>query len=148
MNPVDILIIEDSPTDALICREALLESRIPFAIHLVEDGEAAMAFLHGEGEYSDAPRPGLILLDLNLPRKNGIEVLREVKTDETLRSIPVVILSTSKAEEDVVNSYGLYANCYVMKPVGFSDFSSVIRSIEDFWFNIATLPLRKTRDSQ
>jgi CheY-like chemotaxis protein len=137
---IDILLVEDSPTDALMAREALEFSKVLNHIHCVEDGVEAMAFLRREGRFRDVPRPGLILLDLNLPRKSGREVLEEVKADESLRTIPVVVLSTSKAEEDVLRSYGLHANCYITKPVEFHKFAEVVRSIRDFWFSIVTLP--------
>jgi two-component system response regulator len=109
-------------------------------LHVVEDGVEGLAFLRRQGKYADAPRPHLVLLDLNLPRKTGREVLAEIKSDEKLKSIPVVVLTTSKAEEDVLQSYGLHANCYVTKPVDFAAFTFVIRSIEKFWFTVVTLP--------
>ncbi len=137
---IEILLVEDSPTDVLIAREALAEARIINTIHVTEDGVEAMQFLRREGQYTNAVRPDLILLDLNLPRKNGREVLAEVKSDELLKSIPVVVLTTSEAEEDVLRSYDLHANCYVVKPVGFENFVNAVRSISDFWFNIVTLP--------
>lgn len=137
---IEILLVEDSPTDVLIAREALAEARIINTIHVAEDGVEAMQFLRREGNYANAVRPDLILLDLNLPRKNGREVLAEIKADETLKSIPVVVLTTSEAEEDVLRSYNLHANCYVVKPVGFENFVKAVRSISDFWFYIVTLP--------
>lgn len=137
---IEILLVEDSPTDVLIAREALAEARIINTIHVTEDGVEAMQFLRRQGQYTNAVRPDLILLDLNLPRKNGREVLAEVKSDELLKSIPVVVLTTSEAEEDVLRSYDLHANCYVVKPVGFENFVNAVRSISDFWFNIVTLP--------
>lgn len=137
---IEILLVEDSPTDVLIAREVLAEARIINTIHVTEDGVEAMQFLRREGQYTNAVRPDLILLDLNLPRKNGREVLAEVKSDELLKSIPVVVLTTSEAEEDVLRSYDLHANCYVVKPVGFENFVNAVRSISDFWFNIVTLP--------
>lgn len=137
---IEILLVEDSPTDVLIAREALAEARIINTIHVTEDGVEAMQFLRREGNYANAVRPDLILLDLNLPRKNGREVLAEIKSDELLKSIPVVVLTTSEAEEDVLRSYDLHANCYVVKPVGFENFVNAVRSISDFWFNIVTLP--------
>ncbi|HNB50346.1 MAG TPA: response regulator [Anaerolineales bacterium] len=137
---IEILLVEDSPTDILIAREALAEAKIINTLHVVEDGVEAIEFLHRQGKFAKTPRPDLILLDLNLPRKNGREVLEEIKSDENLKAIPVVILTTSEAEEDVLRSYDLHANCYVVKPVGFENFLNAVRSISDFWFNIVTLP--------
>jgi len=141
-NPVEILLVEDSPGDARLAREGLSECKIANNLHLVDDGVKAMAFLRRQGEYAKAPRPDLILLDLNLPRKDGREVLREIKEDESLKVIPVVILTTSKAEEDIIKTYALHANCYVTKPLGLPQFLEVVRSIEDFWFSIVKLPPR------
>jgi len=138
--PIVILMVEDSPTDVLITREALNHAKVINNLHVVEDGVEAMAFLRKEGKYANAPRPDLILLDLNLPRKNGQEVLAEVKGDESLKLIPVVVLTTSKAEEDIVKAYGLHANCYITKPVDFANFAEVVRSIREFWFAVVTLP--------
>jgi CheY-like chemotaxis protein len=118
----------------------LQESKVLNKLHSVEDGVQAMEFLCRQGPYTDAPRPGLILLDLNLPRMSGLEVLRKIKADETLKSIPVIVLSTSKAEEDIVKSYGLYANCYVSKPVNFVEFINMVKSVNEFWFSVVTLP--------
>ena len=140
MTPIEILLVEDSPTDALLTREALEYSKALNTIHHVEDGVEALAFLRREGRYSGMSRPGLILLDLNLPKKSGLEVLAEIKADPGLKSIPVAVLTTSKAEQDVVRSYGLYANCFVTKPVDFGQFIEVVRSINDFWFSVVTLP--------
>lgn len=139
-TPVEILLVEDSPGDARLAREGLSECKIRNNLHVVDDGVKAMAFLRRQGEYAKAPRPDLILLDLNLPRKDGREVLREIKEDESLKVIPVVILTTSKAEEDIIKSYSLHANCYVTKPLGLQQFLDVVRSIEDFWFTIVRLP--------
>jgi chemotaxis family two-component system response regulator Rcp1 len=141
-TPVEILLVEDSPGDARLAREGLSECKIRNNLHVVDDGVKAMAFLRRQGEYAKAPRPDLILLDLNLPRKDGREVLREIKDDESLKVIPVVILTTSKAEEDIIKSYSLHANCYVTKPLGLQQFLDVVRSIEDFWFTIVRLPPR------
>ena len=141
-SPVEILLVEDSPGDVRLAREGLNECKIHNNLHVVEDGVKAMAFLRRQGEYAKSPRPDLILLDLNLPRKDGREVLREIKKDEDLRLIPVVILTTSKAEEDIIKTYSLYANCYVTKPLGLPQFIDVVRSIEDFWFTIVKLPPR------
>ena len=137
---IDILLVEDSPTDVLIAREALTEARLLNTIHVVEDGVDALAFLRRQGRFADAPRPDLILLDLNLPRKNGREVLAEIKNDPALKSIPVVVLTTSSAEEDIIRSYNLYANCYVVKPVEFDNFVKAVQSIRQFWFTIVALP--------
>jgi CheY-like chemotaxis protein len=140
--PVEILLVEDNPGDVRLAREGLSECKIRNNLHVVEDGVKAMAFLRRRDEYAKAPRPDLVLLDLNLPRKDGREVLREVKEDEKLRTIPVVVLTTSKAEEDILKSYSLHANCYVTKPMGLQQFLDVVRSIEDFWFTIVKLPPR------
>ena len=137
---IDILLVEDSPADVLITREALTEAKLLNTIHVVENGVAALEFLRRQGKYASAPRPDLILLDLNLPRKNGREVLAEIKTDEDLKSIPVVVLTTSRAEEDVIKSYNLHANCYVVKPVEFDNFVKAVQSIRQFWFTVVTLP--------
>lgn len=139
-RPIVILLVEDSPTDVMLAEEALAEAKIMNVMHAVKDGVEAMAFLRREREYSDAPRPDLILLDLNMPRKNGIEVLEEVKVDNDLKQIPVIILTTSQAEQDVARAYGLHANCYISKPVDFGQFSNVVRSIENFWFTVVLLP--------
>lgn len=141
-TPVEILLVEDNPGDARLAREGLSECKIRNNLHVVDDGVKAMAFLRRQGEYAKAPRPDLILLDLNLPRKDGREVLREIKDDEHLKVIPVVILTTSKAEEDIIKTYSLHANCYVTKPLGLQQFLDVVRSIEDFWFTIVRLPPR------
>lgn len=138
----EILLVEDSPSDVLMTREALQSAKVLNNLHVVEDGVQAMDFLYRRGDYASAPQPDLILLDLNLPRKSGLEVLAEVKADAKLRSLPIVVLTTSKAEEDIVRAYGLHANSYVTKPVDFSSFASVIRSIEHFWFAVVTLPNR------
>jgi CheY-like chemotaxis protein len=140
--PVEILLVEDNPGDVRLAREGLSECKIRNNLHVVDDGVKAMAFLRRRDEYAKAPRPDLVLLDLNLPRKDGREVLREVKEDEKLRTIPVVVLTTSKAEEDILKSYSLHANCYVTKPMGLQQFLDVVRSIEDFWFTIVKLPPR------
>ena len=143
-RPIEILLVEDSPTDALLTREALEQSKILNQLHRVENGVEALAFLRREGQYAGTPCPDLILLDLNLPKKSGIEVLQEIKEDEDLRIIPVVVLTTSKSEEDIVKSYDLHANCYIIKPVDFNKFTEVIQSIREFWFSVVTLP-RTTR---
>lgn len=137
---IDILLVEDNPGDADLAREALEGSKMNNRLHVVNDGEKAMAFLRREGQYLDTPRPELILLDLNLPRKDGREVLAEIKSDPHLKSIPVVILTTSRAEEDVMKSYNLHANCYITKPIDLNQFLHVVKSIEEFWLSIVVLP--------
>jgi len=137
---VDILLVEDSPTDVMMMREAFEYNKIMNPLYVVEDGIAAMQYLKREGPYACAPRPGLIILDLNLPRKNGREVLHEVKGDPALCNIPIVILTTSKSEEDVARSYNLRANCYVTKPVDFAKFMEAMRTLSEFWFGVVTLP--------
>jgi CheY-like chemotaxis protein len=140
MQPVEILLVEDSPTDVLLAKEAFEYSKIANNIHVAKDGVEALAFLRGEGEFKNAPRPGLILLDLNLPKKDGREVLSEIKSDESLKRIPVIVLTTSKSEADVLKAYGLHANCYIVKPVDFEKFTEVVKSLENYWFSIVTLP--------
>lgn len=139
-NILHILLVEDSPTDVMMTREALEYYKVLNPLHVVNDGVEAMEYLRREGRHCAAPRPGLIILDLNLPRKSGREVLEDVKIDPELRNIPVVVLTTSKSEEDVARSYGLHANCYITKPVDFTKFADVVRSISEFWFGIVTLP--------
>jgi len=140
VKPINILLVEDNPGDADLAREALESSKMNNIMHVVDDGEKAMAFLRREGSFTDAPRPDLILLDLNLPKKDGRQVLAEIKADEGLRRIPVVILTTSRAEEDVLKTYDLHANCYITKPIDLNQFLHVVRSIEDFWLSIVVLP--------
>jgi CheY-like chemotaxis protein len=137
---VDVLLVEDDPGDVLMTREAFEEHKLRNTLHVVNDGVDAVAFLRREGEFSDAPRPGLILLDLNLPRMDGREVLAEIKADENLRVIPVVVLTTSEAEEDVLRSYDLHANAYVTKPVDFEQFIRVVQHIDDFFVSVVKLP--------
>ena len=137
---IEILLVEDNPADVRLTREALKEAKVRNQLHVVEDGVAAMKFLKREGDFADAPRPDLILLDLNLPKKDGREVLEEIKQDDSLKRIPVVILTTSQAEEDIVKTYNLHANCYVTKPVDLDQFITIVRSIEDFWLTIVKLP--------
>ena len=139
-KPVDILLVEDSPTDVLLAQEALEQAKVLNQLHVVSDGVEAMQYLRREAPFEAAGRPDLILLDLNLPRKDGREVLAEIKGDPNLRRIPVVVLTTSKAEEDILRAYGLHANCYVAKPVDFDQFTLVVKSIENFWFTIVSLP--------
>ncbi len=140
MRPIEILMVEDSPTDRLITEEALANAKLLNNLNVVEDGVEAMAYLRKEGKYADKPTPDILLLDLNLPRKDGREVLAEVKGDPKLRMIPVVVLTTSKAEQDVVKAYGLHANCYITKPVDFECFTQVVQAIQNFWFSVVTLP--------
>ena len=139
-RPVEILLVEDNPGDERLTREALKEGKVYNTLHWVKDGVQAMEFLQQKGQYAKAPRPDIILLDLNLPKKDGREVLSEIKQDESLRYIPVVILTTSKAEEDVLKSYNLHANCYVTKPVDLEQFIVVVKSIDMFWLTVVTLP--------
>ncbi|GGV16573.1 response regulator [Actinomadura sp. LOL_016] len=139
-RPIDVLLVEDDPGDVLLTTEAFEHNKVQNGLHVVEDGEKAMAFLRQEGEYAGKPRPDLVLLDLNLPRKDGREVLQEIKDDENLRSIPVVVLTTSEADEDILRSYRLHANAYVTKPVDFERFVSVVRRIDDFFVSVVKLP--------
>lgn len=145
-RPVEFLLAEDNPGDVRLTKEALRESKISNNLNVVPDGVEAMAFLRREGKYADAPRPDVILLDLNLPKKDGREVLAEVKADPSMRLIPVVIITSSEAEQDVLKTYELYANCYVTKPVDLEQFIKVIQSIETFWLTIVTLPSSVTSD--
>jgi two-component system, chemotaxis family, response regulator Rcp1 len=140
VKPIDILLVEDNPGDVDLAREALEQTKLFNQLYVVGDGEEAMAFLRRQGKHTDAPRPDLILLDLNLPRKDGREVLAEIKSDENLKRIPVVILTISKDEEDVLRSYNLHANCYITKPIDISQFFRVVKSIEEFWLSIVVLP--------
>ena len=137
---VDVLLVEDDPGDILMTREAFQQHKIQNKLHVVTDGEQALQFLRQTGEYKNAPRPGLVLLDLNLPRRSGHEVLAELKEDPELRVIPVVILTTSQAEEDILRSYSLHANAYVSKPVDFERFMDVIRQIDSFFVTVVKLP--------
>lgn len=140
MRPVEMLLVEDNPGDARLAIEALKDAKVNNNLHWVKDGVEAMAFLRREGAYSDAPRPDVMLLDLNLPKKDGREVLAEVKADEALRRIPVVILTVSSAEEDIVKTYNLHANCYIRKPIDLDQFIEVVKAIKDFWLSIVILP--------
>jgi len=139
-RPIEILLVEDSPGDVRLTIEALRDSKVRNNLHVARDGVEAMAFLHREGQFPAAVRPDLVLLDLNLPRKDGREVLTEIKAEPALKSIPVVVLTTSTAEKDVSQSYQLQANCYISKPVDLEQFITVVRSFEDFWLTIVTLP--------
>lgn len=143
MHPIEILLVEDSPADVRLTLEALKEEKIHNNLSVVSDGVEALAFLHREGKYSQSPRPDLILLDLNLPRKDGREVLAEIKNDDKLKSIPVVVLTISEAEGDILKSYSLHANCYITKPIDLNQFSRVVKSIQDFWLAIVKLPPNK-----
>lgn len=140
VNPIEILLVEDNPGDVDLARNALENSKIRNILHAVSNGEEAMAFLRCQGEYANASRPDLVLLDLNLPRKDGREVLAEIKSDDDLKRIPVVILTSSRDEEDILKSYNLHANCYITKPMDLNQFMKVVKSIEDFWFTIVKLP--------
>ena len=139
-SPIEILLVEDNPGDARLAMEALKDTKLSNNLYIVEDGVEAMDFLFKKGKYSDVPRPDLILLDLNLPKKDGREVLAEVKGNPDICQIPVVILTTSKAQEDILKSYSLHANCFVSKPLGLDQFMDVVKSIEDFWLTIVKLP--------
>ena len=141
-KPIDVLLVEDDPGDVLMTREAFQDHKVANRLSVVADGVSAMAFLRKEGEYADAPTPDLVLLDLNLPRMDGREVLQALKEDAALRAIPVVVLTTSEAEEDVVRSYSLHANAYVTKPVDFDRFIDVVRQIDEFFVEVVRLPTR------
>ena len=138
--PIEILLVEDNPGDVRLTQEALKEGKILNNLHLAKDGVEALSFMRREGEYDNAVRPDLILLDLNLPKKDGREVLVEIKKDDELRRIPVVVLTTSRAEEDIIKTYDCHANCYITKPVDFDQFINVVKSIEDFWLSVVKLP--------
>ena len=144
VQPIEILLVEDSPADVRLTFEALKEEKIYNNLHVVTDGVEAIAFLRREGKYAKAVRPDLVLLDLNLPKKDGREVLKEIKSDDDLKAIPVVVLTVSKSEEDIVKSYNLHANCYINKPVDLNQFMKVIRSIQEFWLTIVKLPTRSS----
>ena len=139
-TPVEILLVEDNAGDVRLTREALREGKVYNNLHWAKDGVEALEFLKREGMYADAPRPDIILLDLNLPKKDGREVLAVIKGDDQLKQIPVVVLTTSKAEEDVLRSYALHANCYITKPVDLDKFILVVKSIDRFWLTVVTLP--------
>jgi CheY-like chemotaxis protein len=139
-TPIEVLLVEDDPGDIVLIQEAFEFNKVHNNLNIVHDGEQAIAFLRREGEYADATRPDLVLLDLNLPRKDGREVLQEVKSDEDLRTIPIVVLTTSEAEEDVLRSYQLHANAYVTKPVDFDRFVSIVRQIDEFFVSVVRLP--------
>jgi len=139
-QPVEILYVEDDPGDVLLTKEALSDGKVCNQLHVVGDGVEAMEFLRREGEFANAPRPDLILLDLNMPRKDGRETLAEIKADPDLDTIPVIILTTSDAEQDILKSYKLKANCYITKPVDLDKFTEVVRMIQEFWFCVVKLP--------
>jgi CheY-like chemotaxis protein len=141
-RPIEILLVEDNAGDVRLVKEALEENKFLNNLHVARDGVEAMKFLHKEGEYANAVRPDLILLDLNLPKKDGREVLAEVKVDEDLKRIPVVIMTISKAEEDILKTYNLHANCYITKPIDLDQFIKVVKSVESFWLAIVELPPR------
>ena len=140
---IDVLLVEDDPGDVLMTREAFLDHKLKNVLHVVDNGADAMAFLRKEGEYAESPTPDLVLLDLNLPRMDGREVLAQIKADDELRSIPVVVLTTSEAEEDILRSYQLHANAYVTKPVDFERFLEVVRQIDEFFVTVVKLPRHK-----
>jgi two-component system, chemotaxis family, response regulator Rcp1 len=139
-RPIEILMVEDNPGDIRLTVEALKEGKVRNRMHTVSDGEEALAYLRQQGPYAEAPRPDMILLDLNLPKKTGQEVLAEIKEDPDLRRIPVVILTVSEAEADILKTYNLHANCYINKPVDLERFIEVVKSIEDFWLTVVMLP--------
>lgn len=139
-KPINILLVEDNPGDVRLTKEGFKEGKVYNNLYVAEDGEEAMLFLRQEDPYLNVPRPDIILLDLNLPKKDGREVLEEIKGDPDLRRIPVIILTTSKAEEDILKTYDLHANCYITKPVNLEDFISITKSIENFWLSIVKLP--------
>jgi two-component system, chemotaxis family, response regulator Rcp1 len=140
VRPIELLLVEDNEPDVRLTKEALHEAKVRNNLWVVEDGVEAMEFLRQQGRYADAPRPDLILLDLNLPRKDGRSVLQEIKADESLKRIPVVVLTTSKSDEDVLRAYNLHANCYITKPVDFNRFMEVVKSVEEFWLTVVRLP--------
>jgi CheY-like chemotaxis protein len=139
-SPIEVLLVEDSPGDVRLTREAFKDAKVHISLHVASDGAEAMAFLGREGSYVNAPRPDLILLDLNLPKKDGREVLEEIKESASLKTIPVVILTTSASEEDILRSYRLHANCYITKPVDLAGFLKVVKSIDNFWLSVVKLP--------
>jgi chemotaxis family two-component system response regulator Rcp1 len=144
-NPFVILLVEDNPADVRLTREALVNGKVQHELHVARDGAEAISFLQRQGSFQQAPRPDLILLDLNLPRKDGREVLAEIKANPDLRSIPVIILSSSEAEEDVLKAYGLHANGYIVKPVDLDQFFRVVKQIKDFWMSIVVLPHHESK---
>lgn len=143
-QPVEILLVEDNPGDVDLTREALEHAKVRIRLHVVDDGAKAVDFLYRRRAYADAPRPDVILLDLNLPKKDGRQVLAEIKADQNFTDIPVVVLTTSSADEDILRAYQLHANCYITKPVDLTQFLKVVESIEDFWLTVVKLPKRKS----
>ncbi len=139
-KPIEILLVEDSPSDVRLTVEALKDAKMRNHLSVVSDGVEAVAFLKKAGKYADSPRPDLIFLDLNLPKKDGREVLREIKQDENIKAIPVVVITTSKSDEDILKSYNLHANCYITKPIDLEQFLIVVKAIESFWLTIVKLP--------
>jgi two-component system response regulator len=144
-KPIEILLVEDNPGDAELVQVALEDAKVRNNLHVVPDGVEAMAYLRKERQYDNVKRPVLILLDLNLPKKDGREVLKEIKSDENLRQIPVVVMTTSTDEEDILKAYDMQANCYITKPVDFEQFMKVVKTIESFWFTVVQLPITKKR---
>jgi two-component system, chemotaxis family, response regulator Rcp1 len=140
LTSVDILVVEDNPGDARLIKEVLNDNKIYSTLFIVNDGVEAMNFLRKEGKYKNVPIPDLVILDLNLPKKDGREVLSEIKADDELKHIPIVIMTISQAEEDILKTYNLHANCYITKPIDLNQFVKVVKSIEDFWFSIVKLP--------
>lgn len=140
LKSIDILVVEDNTGDARLIKEVLNDNKIYSSLHIVKDGVEAMEFLHSKGKHKTAPKPDLIILDLNLPKKDGREVLADIKADDELKHIPVVIMTISQAEEDILKSYNLHANCYITKPLDLNQFIKVVKSIQDFWFSIVKLP--------
>ena len=138
--PIEVLLVEDSPGDVRLTQEAFKDAKVHINLHVASDGAKAIAFLKHEGEYANAPRPDLVLLDLNLPKKDGREVLEEIKADPALKTIPVVVLTTSSSEADILRSYQLHANCYITKPVGLEGFLTVVKNIDSFWLSVVRLP--------
>ncbi len=141
---IDILVVEDNAGDARLIREVLNDNKLYSTLHMVKDGVEVMDFLYNKGKFKTTPKPDLIILDLNLPRKDGREVLAEIKSDENLKHIPIVIMTISQAEEDILKSYNLHANCFITKPIDLNQFVKVVKSIEDFWFSIVKLPPKST----
>jgi two-component system, chemotaxis family, response regulator Rcp1 len=139
-RPIVILMVEDNPTDVLIAKEGFSGANMENTLYVADDGIEAIEFLNQRGKYADSPRPDLIVLDLNMPRKNGQEVLAEIKSDVRFKHIPVIILTTSKSQDDISRAYGLHANCYISKPVDFDEFTHVVQRIQDFWFSLVILP--------
>ena len=144
-NCIDVLLVEDNPADVILMQEALSDAACCNRLHVVNDGEEAMAFLRRQGVYAAASRPDIILLDLNLPKKDGREVLKEIKEDGSLMHIPVIIISTSQSQEEIMNSYRLHANCFISKPVDLNRFFEMVRAIDSFWFSVASLPQKTWR---